>query len=139
VVEQGQAEEPGGGLRDQLVEALRECARLREENARLRRSLGLPADPIQVPLEAAPSLFPTVEPLPVVEARSATADKIALFRTLFRGREDVYPVLWVSERTGKKGYAPARRPTPGGSGGRMRKAGGAARDAWGRGSCGKQW
>ena len=35
------------------------------------------------------------------------AEKVALFRRLFRGREDIYPRLWVNERTGKKGYAPA--------------------------------
>ena len=34
-------------------------------------------------------------------------EKIKLFRTLFRGREDVYAVFWFNERTGKKGYSPA--------------------------------
>lgn len=34
-------------------------------------------------------------------------DKIRLFRSLFRGRDDVYPQLWENSRTGKKGYAPA--------------------------------
>ena len=33
--------------------------------------------------------------------------KLALFRSLFRGREDVYPKLWVNTRDGRKGYAPA--------------------------------
>jgi superfamily II DNA or RNA helicase/very-short-patch-repair endonuclease len=33
--------------------------------------------------------------------------KIALFRSLFRGREDVYPRRFESRRTGKAGYAPA--------------------------------
>jgi len=33
--------------------------------------------------------------------------KITLFRNLFRGREDVYPKLWISTKTGKKGYSPA--------------------------------
>ncbi|HMM36589.1 MAG TPA: restriction endonuclease subunit R, partial [Thermoanaerobaculia bacterium] len=35
--------------------------------------------------------------------------KVALFRSLFRGREDVFPRLWVNTKTGKKGYAPACR------------------------------
>jgi superfamily II DNA or RNA helicase len=34
-------------------------------------------------------------------------DKIALFKTLFRGREDVFPRLWENPRKGTKGYAPA--------------------------------
>ena len=34
-------------------------------------------------------------------------DKIALFRRLFRGREDVYPKRFESTKTGKVGYQPA--------------------------------
>ncbi len=33
-------------------------------------------------------------------------EKVALFRSLFRGREDVYPRLWVSTRGDRKGYSP---------------------------------
>jgi len=33
--------------------------------------------------------------------------KIALFRSLFRGRPDVYPVRFESRKTGKTGYSPA--------------------------------
>ena len=38
-----------------------------------------------------------------------SAEKVALFRTLFRGREDIFPVRFLSKRTGKTGYAPACR------------------------------
>ncbi len=38
---------------------------------------------------------------------SAAADKIALFRSLFRGREDVYPMRFESRKTGRAGYQPA--------------------------------
>ena len=38
---------------------------------------------------------------------SPAQSKIALFRSLFRGREDVYPRRFESLRTGKSGYAPA--------------------------------
>ena len=38
--------------------------------------------------------------------RSPTRDKIALFRSLFGGREDVYPRRWENARKGKAGYAP---------------------------------
>lgn len=37
----------------------------------------------------------------------STADKVALFRRLFRGRTDVYPVRWEGKTSGKSGYAPA--------------------------------
>ncbi len=30
-----------------------------------------------------------------------------LFRRLFRGRTDVYPIRWESKTSGKSGYAPA--------------------------------
>jgi superfamily II DNA or RNA helicase len=35
------------------------------------------------------------------------AEKVALFRSLFRGRADVFPRRWENRRTGKRGYAPA--------------------------------
>jgi hypothetical protein len=35
------------------------------------------------------------------------AAKIALFRSLFRGREDIYPKLWISKNGDRKGYMPA--------------------------------
>ena len=42
-----------------------------------------------------------------VTMASPTAEKIALFRSLFRGREDVFPRRWENAKTGKAGYAPA--------------------------------
>jgi hypothetical protein len=42
-----------------------------------------------------------------VTNHSSPAAKIALFRSLFRGREDVYPRRFENRRTGKSGYAPA--------------------------------
>jgi superfamily II DNA or RNA helicase len=42
-----------------------------------------------------------------VSNSSSPADKINLFRSLFRGREDVYPRRFESRKTGKAGYAPA--------------------------------
>jgi len=35
------------------------------------------------------------------------AAKVELFRSLFRGRPDVFPTRFVSKKTGKSGYAPA--------------------------------
>ena len=42
-----------------------------------------------------------------VDRRSSPNHKIALFRSLFRGREDIYPLRFESRRTGRSGYAPA--------------------------------
>lgn len=42
-----------------------------------------------------------------VHLQSSSQAKIALFRFLFRGREDVYAGRFESRKTGKSGYAPA--------------------------------
>ena len=42
-----------------------------------------------------------------VDQRSPPERKIALFRALFRGRDDVYPRRFESRKTGKSGYQPA--------------------------------
>jgi superfamily II DNA or RNA helicase/very-short-patch-repair endonuclease len=43
----------------------------------------------------------------LVDRYSPPETKIALFRSLFRGREDVYPLRFESRRSGKTGYTPA--------------------------------
>ncbi len=42
-----------------------------------------------------------------VHRHSSPEAKIALFRSLFRGRDDVYPRRFESRRSGKSGYTPA--------------------------------
>lgn len=83
--------------RDQL-------AALQGENARLIALLDghgiewrLPPEPL--PPELAP---PVPEPEP---SRLSTAEKVALFRRLFRGRTDVYPIHWESKTTGNPSSA----------------------------------
>jgi superfamily II DNA or RNA helicase/very-short-patch-repair endonuclease len=41
-----------------------------------------------------------------VNNRSTPQEKIALFRSLFRGREDIYPRRFENKKTGKSGYSP---------------------------------
>ncbi len=50
--------------------------------------------------------MPSVD-LASVDHRSSPERKIALFRSLFRGREDVYPRRFESRTSGRSGYAPA--------------------------------
>ena len=54
----------------------------------------------------APGSHATGDAAAGVDARSSSAAKIALFRALFRGREDVYPRRFENTRTGSAGYAP---------------------------------
>jgi hypothetical protein len=44
---------------------------------------------------------------PSVTHDSSTGAKIALFRSLFAGRVDVYPVRWESPASDRAGYSPA--------------------------------
>lgn len=46
-------------------------------------------------------------PTDAVNHRSSTQAKIALFRSLFRGRDDVYARRFENRKTGRGGYAPA--------------------------------
>ena len=46
---------------------------------------------------------------PGTDIPTTAEEKISLFRQLFRGRDDVFPLLWMSSKTGRKGYSPACR------------------------------
>jgi len=74
-------------------------AKLHAENARLIALLESHGIEWHAPQALSPSVS---EP-----SMLSTAQKITLFRQLFRGRTDVYPVRWESKTTGKAGYAPA--------------------------------
>ena len=76
-------------------------AALQAENARLIVLLELHGIDWRLPLNASPRVQEAES------ARLSTEDKVALFRRLFRGRTDVYPIRWESKSTGKSGYAPA--------------------------------
>src|ERR1019366_550965 len=82
-----------------------ENVRLREENARLRRLLAVHSIPIpQLPAENPPTK--TVEPPPPVDKEERARQRNALFRSVFRGREDVYARRWENA-DGRHGYMPA--------------------------------
>ena len=76
-----------------------ELAALRAENTRLIALLESHGIEWRSPSKPA---APPAEP-----SRLSTEEKLALFRRLFRGRTDVYPVRWESKTSGKSGYAPA--------------------------------
>jgi len=83
-----------------------ENARLREENARLRRLLSVHS--ILIPQFEPEPPPPTKhdETIGPLDKQERAKQRIALFRRLFRGREDVYARRW--ERDGKgSGYSPA--------------------------------
>jgi hypothetical protein len=90
-------------LQDRLKSAEEECGRLREENARLRAMLGIP-DLVgdRTDLHSRPDTENSAK----ASNLSTPEEKITLFRSLFRGREDIYAVRWEG-RGGRSGYSPA--------------------------------
>lgn len=74
-------------------ELLGQLAELQQEKASLSSAQEAPPQP----------------KLPLVIDQSSPEAKIALFRSLFRGREDVYARRFESLKTGKKGYQPVCR------------------------------
>jgi hypothetical protein len=88
---------------------------LEEEEARLRRLETERAD-AKVRADALRSRLAALDEAPMVRRDTVTAlatappspaEKVLLFRQLFRGRDDVYPTRFVRKKTGEPGYAPA--------------------------------
>jgi hypothetical protein len=80
-------------LQRHLDQASQEVDRLRAENERLRTLLGLSQRmPSIVTAAEANGRLPTAaaEPDALVHSGSSAAEKVALIRGLFRGRDDVY-------------------------------------------------
>ena len=76
-------------------------AELKAENARLvalleANGIQWRLEPVHVPAASTPA-----------PSHLSTDEKVALFRRLFRGRTDVYPIRWESKTTAKSGYSPA--------------------------------
>jgi len=87
-----------------------ELDQLRRENARLIELLeahGIPwrfSEP--APTEPAPLGEGDLEVDPA-KGPSSAQQKVALFRRLFRGRDDIYALRWQSRTSGRSGYWPA--------------------------------
>ncbi len=79
-----------------------ELATLRSEKARLISLLDAHGIEWRLLPEPIPLPTPDIEP-----SNFRANEKVAIFRRLFRGRTDVYPLRWESKTSGKVGYAPA--------------------------------
>jgi hypothetical protein len=95
--------------RDELVALIAEeearLASLEDQRDRARQRL----EDLRLQLAAASTsrdpLFPTGSKSPKVPA--TPAEKVRLFRSLFRGRSNVYPTRFISRKNKRFGYAPA--------------------------------
>jgi len=91
-----------------MAEISREEARLadlrtavEESSARLAKLRNELTSEPSIQTVVPPAMTPAVETVPTTNAA-----KVSLFRSLFRGREDVFPRRWENTKKGKSGYSP---------------------------------
>ena len=82
-------------LHQRIRELEEECQKLRAENTQLKEGRTPPPPPRKQHKKTNG-----------IDVNSSPEEKIKLFRNLFRGRDDVYPVRWQNHE-GKSGYSPA--------------------------------
>ena len=83
---------------------LEKCNLLREENEKLKEEI----KHLRSILTPSVGQVPNVSEAPKgnINKRSSPEDKITLFRSLFKGREDVFARRWYSKTNDKSGYQP---------------------------------
>lgn len=86
--------ENGANIRAQLAALEEQCLTLRRRIKSLEPSEAQSTTPVSSS---------------EVTAASPPTQKVRLFRELFSGRADVFPVRWENSGTGRSGYAPACR------------------------------
>lgn len=87
---------------------MREVEHLRAENERLRTLLTLSQRTQAVVVANGAAKDHMADPrAALVDSTSEASEKVALMRSLFRGRDNVYACRWENSRTGKGAYAPA--------------------------------
>ena len=94
-------------VRGQSIDVLAlqaELTRLRGENAHLRAALAGTRDGATVAFLSDGGQTPQE---PSEQTALSPRERVELFRRLFRGRTDTFPVRWHSATSGKSGYAPA--------------------------------
>jgi len=95
----------GNELLAKLATAKKRLSKLDEE----RTGLQLRISNLQDELSSVGELDSTTRQaaIPGVANPRTTSEKIALFRSLFRGRTDVFPKRWENTKKGTAGYSPA--------------------------------
>jgi superfamily II DNA or RNA helicase len=86
-------------IQKRLEAVLKRCEELQNENARLKKQLGI-VNSIQRTNRVEGEIT-----LPQINSQVPKEEKISLFKNLFCGREDIFAVRWEG-RDGKAGYSP---------------------------------
>ena len=85
-------------LQEKYEEALSRVKELEKENSRLKRVL----QEHRIAVDEVETI-----PKPVPKRTLPVEEKVELFRSLFKGREDVFARRWYGKASGKAGYRPA--------------------------------
>jgi len=93
-------------LREAIAREEAQLAELAHRHDESRKRLAALKEELTT-MESTPLAPPGPAIQPGADTPTTAEEKINLFRQLFRGRDDVYPRLWVSTKTGRKGYSPA--------------------------------
>jgi hypothetical protein len=87
-----------------LAELKVRIAALDEERAAIAAEIvKLEQEPISEEMASASSVSDRCADADIVDQNSTIARKISLFRKLFRGRSDVFPIRWDNATSGKSG------------------------------------
>ena len=78
----------------------------RARNANRLRISELKAKLAELSIDEPPNATAAALPDGQLTQTFSTEQKLTIFRQLFRGREDVYPVRWQSKKSGASGYMP---------------------------------
>ena len=84
-------------LQEKYEEALSRVKELEKENARLKKVF----QERQIDVDDVVTF-----PMPAPKRILSVEERVELFRSLFKGREDVFARRWYSQTTGKSGYQP---------------------------------
>ena len=90
-------------LRDELTESESRLTLVENERDELRKRISLLKS--QIAAEQPPSR--SLQPNRSMSAPVASAEKVELFMSLFRGRADIFPKRWENQKNKRKGYSPA--------------------------------
>jgi superfamily II DNA or RNA helicase len=102
-------------LFDKYQALLSEVSNLKEENRALKAKLGImdvPSSSVETFSDESEANIVMLQPVGTVLqsgicSRSDTGEKVRLFMSLFRGREDVYAMRWENKQKDKSGYSPS--------------------------------
>src|SRR5258708_382403 len=90
-------------LQSQISGVEQRLAELEAERAELISQLEI----LQKPSPPKARSLPVITPSSAITNQSSPDEKLALFRRLFRGREDIYACRWENSKTGMSGYSPS--------------------------------